>query len=51
MNIKKSFAVTLLLLISFLTLGATLLVHYPKAVDAFLNSDEPIQSRHVVTRR
>ena len=31
------------------TLVATMLVHYPQKVDAFLNSDEPVQSKHVVT--
>ena len=46
----KSFAVALLLLVvSFLTFVATMLVHYPQKVDAFLNSDEPMQSKHVVT--
>jgi hypothetical protein len=26
-----------------------MLVHYPQKVDAFLNWDEPVQSKHVVT--
>jgi hypothetical protein len=46
----KSFAIALLLLVvSFPTFVATMLVHYPQKVDAFLNSDEPMQSKHVVT--
>jgi hypothetical protein len=46
----KSFAIALLLLVvSFLTFVATMLVHYPQKVDAFLNSDQPVQSKHVVT--
>jgi hypothetical protein len=46
----KSFAIGLLLLVvSFLIFVATMLVHYPQKVDAFLNSDEPMQSKHVVT--
>jgi hypothetical protein len=46
----KSFAIALLLLVvSFLTFVATMLVHYPQKVDAFLNSDQPVQTRHVVT--
>jgi hypothetical protein len=45
----KGFVIALLLVVSFLTLVGTLLVHYPKKVDAFLNSDEHIESKHVVT--
>jgi hypothetical protein len=45
----KGFVIALLLVVSFLTLVATVLVYYPKKVDAFLNSDEPIESKHVVT--
>jgi hypothetical protein len=46
----KSFEIALLLLVvSFLTFIATMLVHYPQKVDAFLNSDQPVQSKHVVT--
>ena len=46
----KSFVIGLLLLVvSFITFVATMLVHYPQKVDAFLNSDQPVQSRHVVT--
>jgi hypothetical protein len=45
----KGFAIALLLVVSFLTLLVTVLVHYPKKVDAFLNSDDPAESKHVVT--
>jgi hypothetical protein len=46
----KSFVIALLLLVvAFLVFVATMLVHYPQKVDAFLNSDQPVQSRHVVT--
>ena len=45
----KSFIISLLLLVSFLTLGALMLMHRPQKVDAFLNSDEPVESKHVVT--
>jgi hypothetical protein len=46
----KSFAIALLLLVvSFITFVATILVPYPQNVDAFLNSDQPVQSKHVVT--
>jgi hypothetical protein len=45
----KSFVIALLLVVSFLTLLATMLVHYPQKVDAFLNSDESVESKHVVT--
>jgi hypothetical protein len=46
----KSFVIALLLLVvAFLTFVATMLVHYPQKVDAFLNSDQPVQSKHVVT--
>ncbi len=46
----KSFAIALLLLVvSCITFVATMLVHYPQKVDAFLNSDQPVQSKHVVT--
>jgi hypothetical protein len=46
----KSFVIALLLLVvSFITFVATMLVHYPQKVDAFLNSDQPVQSKHVVT--
>jgi hypothetical protein len=45
----KSFVIALLLVVSFLTFAATMLVHYPQRVDAFLNSDEPAESKHVVT--
>ncbi len=46
----KSFVIALLLVVSFLTFVATMLVHYPQRVDAFLNSDDPAESKHVVTR-
>jgi hypothetical protein len=46
----KSFVIALLLLVvSFLTFVATMLMHYPQKVDAFLNSDQPVETRHVVT--
>jgi hypothetical protein len=46
----KSFVIALLLLVvAFVVFVATMLVHYPQKVDAFLNSDQPVQSRHVVT--
>jgi hypothetical protein len=45
----KTFVIALLLVVSFLTFVATMLVHYPRKVDAFLNSDEPAESKHVVT--
>ncbi len=48
-NNLKSFVIALLLVVSFLTFVATILVHYPQKVDAFLNSDEPVESKHVVT--
>jgi hypothetical protein len=38
-----------LLIVSFLTLGALMLMHCPQKVNAFLNSDEPVESKHVVT--
>ena len=47
----KSFAIALLLVVSFLTSVATMLVHYPQKVDAFLNLDAPVESKHVVTNR
>jgi hypothetical protein len=48
-NVKSFVIALLLLLVSFVTFVATMLVHYPQKVDAFLNSDEPVQSRQVVT--
>jgi quinol-cytochrome oxidoreductase complex cytochrome b subunit len=46
----KSFVIALLLLVvAFVVFVATMLAHYPQKVDAFLNSDQPVQSRHVVT--
>ena len=46
----KRLVITLLLLVvSLLTFVATMLVYYPHRVDAFLNSDEPAESKHVVT--
>jgi hypothetical protein len=45
-----SFLIALLLLVvAFLTFVATMLVHYPQKVDTFLNSDQPVQSKQVVT--
>jgi hypothetical protein len=46
----KSLVIALLLVVSLLTFIATMLVYYPHRVDAFLNSDEPAESKHVVTR-
>jgi hypothetical protein len=46
----KSFVVALLLVVAFLTFLATILVHYPQKVDAFLNSDDPVENKQVVTR-
>ncbi len=45
----KSFVIALLLVVSFLTFLAAILVYYPQKVDAFLNSDDPVESKHVVT--
>jgi hypothetical protein len=45
----KVFVIVLLLVVSLLAFVATMLVHYPQKVDAFLNSDEPLESKHVVT--
>jgi hypothetical protein len=46
----KSFVIALLLLVvSFLTFVATMLMHYPQKVDAFLNSDQPVETKHVMT--
>jgi hypothetical protein len=45
----KGFVIALLVVVSFLTILVTVLVHYPKKVDAFLNSDDPVESKHVVT--
>jgi hypothetical protein len=46
----KNFVIALLLLIaSSLTFVATMLVRYPQKVDAFLNSDQPVESKQVVT--
>jgi hypothetical protein len=45
----KMFIISLLLIVSFLTLGALMLMHCPQKVNAFLNSDEPVESKHVVT--
>jgi hypothetical protein len=46
----NTFVIALLLIVSFLTFGATMLIRYPQKADAFLNSDEPVESKHVVTR-
>jgi hypothetical protein len=46
----KNFIISLLLVVSFLTLGAMMLMHYPQKVDALLNLDEPVESKQVVTR-
>ena len=59
MNLKRpqrigdnvnTFVIALLLVVSFLTFGATMLMHSPQKVDGFLNSDEPVESKHVMTR-
>jgi hypothetical protein len=59
MNLKRlqrigdnvsTFVIALLLVVSFLTFGATMLIHYPQKVDSFLNSNEPVESKHVMTR-
>ena len=47
----NSFVIAALLIISLLAFVATMLVHYPQKVDAFLNSDQPVESKHVVTSR
>ena len=48
-NVKRLVITLLLLVVSLLTFVATMLVYYPHRVDAFLNSDEPAESKHVVT--
>ena len=48
-HVKRFVIAMLLMVFSFITLVATMLVHYPQKVDAFLNSDQPVQSKHVVT--
>jgi hypothetical protein len=45
----KILVIALLVVASFLIFVATMLVHYPQKVDAFLNSDEGLESKHVVT--
>ena len=47
--IAKRFVIALLLVVSFLTIVTAILVYYPQKVDAFLNSDVPLESKHVVT--
>jgi hypothetical protein len=47
----NSFVIAALLIVSLLAFVATMLVHYPQKVDAFLNSDQPVESKHVVTSR
>jgi hypothetical protein len=47
--IAKRFVTALLLVASFLTIVAKMLVHYPQKVDAFLNSGVPVESKHVAT--
>jgi hypothetical protein len=47
--IAKRFVIALLLVFSFLTIVAAMLVYYPQKVDAFLNSDVPVESKHVAT--
>jgi hypothetical protein len=48
-NVKGFVIALMLLVVSFLTFVAAMLVHYPQKVDACLNSDEPLHSKHVVT--
>jgi hypothetical protein len=59
MNLKRpqrigdnvnTFVIALLLVVSFLTFGATMLIRYPQKMDACLNSDERVESKHVMTR-
>jgi hypothetical protein len=49
-NVKGFVIALLLLVVSFLVFVATVLGHYPQKVDAFLNSDNPVQGKQVVTR-
>jgi len=45
----KSLVIAFLLVVSFLSfIAAIMLVYYPQKVDAFLNVDNPAQSKHVV---
>jgi uncharacterized membrane protein len=59
MNLKRpqrsgdsvnTFVIALLLVVSFLTFGTTMLIHYPQKMDACLNSDGRVESKHVMTR-
>jgi hypothetical protein len=59
MNLKRpqrsgdsvnTFVIALLLVVSFLTFGTTMLIHYPQKMDACLNSDERVEGNHVMTR-
>lgn len=45
----KGFVIALLLCTAFFIFFVTMLVRYPQKVDAFLNSDEGVESRHVMT--
>ena len=45
----KGFVVTLLLLVLILFTSFGLVSHYRRQVDAFLNSDEPVETKRVVT--
>jgi hypothetical protein len=48
----RNFAIALLLLVaSFITLVATMLVRYPQKVDALINSDQPFKSKQVVSSK
>jgi hypothetical protein len=47
-NVKSFVIALLLLVVSFLAFVAMMLMHYPQRVDAFLNSDNPAQTKHVV---
>jgi hypothetical protein len=49
-NVRGFVIALLLLVVSFLVFVATVLGRYPQKVDAFLNSDNPVQSKQVVTR-
>jgi hypothetical protein len=48
-NVQSFVVALLLLVVAFFTFVGTMLTHYPQKVDAFLNSDNPVQTKHVVT--
>ena len=49
-NLKSFFIALLLLIVAFFAFVAVMLIHYPQKIDAFLNSDNPVQSRQVVSK-